>query len=315
MSCLPVPVLPWRLALGLLPLALFSAGVSAQPPAAAPALTPSALLACLIQPTRVADIGSPVIGVIESVEVERGDAVRKGQVVARLRADVERANSNVVRSRADSEADLRGAIASQDLAQQKLDRSRSLAKQNFVSGQAVEQADAEFRVARERVSQAREQLGTNAREVSSVQAQVAQRVLRAPFDGVITERYLNPGERVEDKPLLKIAVIDQLRVEVVASSAVFGSLQLGQELSVQPELVGVAARRARISQIDRVLEPASNTFRLRLELPNADGALPAGLRCKAVPVLAAESYKAPPPVAVEQNASAGVRFTPTMASR
>jgi RND family efflux transporter MFP subunit len=202
-------------------------------------------------------------------------------VLARLRAEVERANTSVVRSRAESEADLRGAAAGRDLAQQKLDRARSLASQNFVSGQAVEQAEAEFRVAKERMLQAREQLGTSAHEVSSAQAQVSQRILRAPFDGVVTERYVNPGERVEDKPLLKIAIISQLKVEVVASTTLFGSMQIGQELSVQPELAGTPARVARISQIDRVLEPASNTFRLRLDLPNENGSLPAGLRCKA----------------------------------
>jgi RND family efflux transporter MFP subunit len=240
-----------------------------------------ALLACLIVPDRVAELGSPVIGVVDEVLVERGDTVRKGQLLARLRAEVERANTGVVRARADSEAELRGAIAGSDLAQQKLARTRALAAQSFVSGQAVEQAEAEFRVAKERMHQARDQLATSAREVSSAQAQLAQRILRAPFDGVITERYVNPGERVEDKPMLKIAVISRLKVEVVASTSLFGSLRIGQELNVQPELGGAGARTARIAQVDRVLEPASNTFRLRLDLANDDGSLPAGQRCKA----------------------------------
>ncbi|CAM5784105.1 efflux RND transporter periplasmic adaptor subunit [Rhizobacter fulvus] len=262
----------------------------------------SALLACLIVPDRVAELGSPVIGVVDEVLVERGDTVRKGQVLARLRAEVERAASNVVRSRADSEAELRGAIAGHDLAQQKLERTRSLAAQNFVSAQAVEQAEAEQRVAKERMQQAREQLGTSAREVTSAQAQLAQRILRAPFDGVITERYVNPGERVEDKPMLKIAVIGRLKVEVVASTSLFGSLRLGQALSVQPELAGSGPRTARIAQIDRVLEPASNTFRLRLDLPNDDGALPAGLRCKAA--------LAGPPAPAHGAVRSGLELTP-----
>lgn len=239
------------------------------------------LLACLILPERVADLGSPVVGVVEEVTVERGELVKKGQVLVRLRADVERANTGVARSRADSEGELRAATAGRDLAQQKLDRTRSLAAQNFISTQAVEQAEAEFRVARERMQQARDQQGTSQREVSTAQAQLAQRVLRSPFDGVVTERFVHPGERVEEKPLLKVAALGRLRVEVVAATPLFGSLLVGQELSVQPELTGATARAARIVQIDRVLEPASNTFRMRLELPNDDGRLPAGLRCKA----------------------------------
>jgi len=250
-------------------------------PGAAQGSTPGAgSLACLILPERVADLGNQVAGVVDTIEVERGDMVKKGQVVARMRADVERANTGVARSRADSEADLRGAIAARDLAQLKLDRAKKLAQQSFVSAQAVEQADSEFRVADEKVSLAREQLGTSQREVVMSQAQLSQRVLRAPFDGIVIERYANPGERYEDKPMLKIASITQLRVEVVASTALFGSLQLGQELTVQPDLPGTPPRTARIAQIDRVLDPASNTFRVRLDLPNADSSLPAGLRCK-----------------------------------
>jgi len=58
---------------------------------------------CLIEPQRVAEIGSQVIGVVESLLVERGDRVTKGQVIAVLRADVERAAVGVAQSRADAE--------------------------------------------------------------------------------------------------------------------------------------------------------------------------------------------------------------------
>jgi cobalt-zinc-cadmium efflux system membrane fusion protein len=249
----------------------------AQPAAAQPT---GATLACLILPARVAEIGSAVIGVVESIEVERGDVVKKGQVLAHLRAEVERASSAVARSRAQSEAELRGAQAARELAQIKLTRSRTLKDQNFISTQAVEQAEAELKVAHERVGQARDTLRTLAQEVSMSDAQASQRTLRSPFDGVVIERYANPGERFEDKPLIKVAVISRLRVEVIVPTSLFGSMRIGQQLSVQPELPGAAARPARIAQIDRVLDPASNTFRMRLDMPNAEGQLPAGLRCK-----------------------------------
>ncbi|APW36295.1 hypothetical protein RD110_02940 [Rhodoferax koreense] len=258
-------------------LAATVATATAQP---APPPATMAPLACLILPERVAEIGSAVIGIVDAIEVDRGDTVRKGQVLIRLRAEVERASNEVARSRAQSEAELRGAVAAQDLAQIKLDRSRRLKAENFVSAQAVEQAEAEMRVAQEKVAQARENLRTLAQEVQMSDAQASQRVLRSPFDGVVTERYANPGERFEDKPLLKVAAIHRLRVEVVAPTALFGRLRPGQELLVHPELPGAAPRKAQIAQIDRVLDPASNTFRLRLDMPNGDASLPAGLRCK-----------------------------------
>ncbi|WP_189688245.1 efflux RND transporter periplasmic adaptor subunit [Pseudorhodoferax aquiterrae] len=250
-------------------------------------------LACLIQPAQVAEVGSAVIGVVQTLQADRGDRVQKGQVLATLRSEVERANAEAAESRARSLGELRGAVAALDLAELRRDRARALKDENFVSAQALEQAEAEFRVAKERVAQVREALRTATREVNATEAQLAQRTLRAPFDGVVVERYANLGERFEEKALFRVAAISTLRVELVAPLPLFGQLKVGQKIQVTPELPGAPVRTASIVQIDQVLDPASNTFRLRLDLPNADGGLPAGLRCRADLGLAAAA-KAPP---------------------
>lgn len=264
---------PWLL------LCLGSAAWSATPltTGAAP---PSQALACLIQPKKMADLGSPVVGVVQSIEVERGDRVRKGQVLLRLRADVERAGVESMRARSLSEAELSGAVASQRLAQTKLERAQHLQAQQFVSPEAVEQARTELQLAQAKVGQARDNLRILQNDLQVSTEQMAQRTVRSPFDGVVVERFANLGERAEEKPLLRLAAIDRLRVEVVVPIALFGQLKAGQSLSVRPELPGAGAREARIVQVDQVLDPASNTFRLRAELPNHDAALPAGLRCR-----------------------------------
>lgn len=270
----------WLRMAALLPLVWAgTASAAGSGPSAASGAT--ALQACVVLPSRSAELGTPAAGIVEAIEVERGDVVRKGQVLVRMRADIERAASSVAHTRADSMAELRSAQAAEDLARQKLERARSLEAQAFVSASAVEQAELEFRVAAERAAQARDQREISAREAGGAAAQLSQRVLRAPFDGVITERYANPGERFEERPLLRLADINRLRVDVVAPTSLFGRLRLGQSLSVQPELPGAAARSAQVVQIDRVLDPASNTFRLRLDMDNANGELPAGLRCRA----------------------------------
>lgn len=251
-------------------------------PAPKPGLpTSTALLACVILPQRTADVGTPLAGIVDAVLVERGDTVVKGQVLVRMRADVERASTQIASTRAESQAEHRGALAAEELARQKLERSRTLQSQNFLSAQAVEQAESEYRVARERVAQAQDQRSISKREADGAAVQLSQRVLRAPFDGVVIERHANPGERYEDRPLLRVADLARLKVEVVAPTAYFGRVRVGQDISVQPELPGMPARTARVVQIDRVLDPASNTFRMRLDIDNATDPLPAGLRCKA----------------------------------
>lgn len=259
----------------LVPIVSLAGGASAGPGAA------PAALGCLIEPHRVADVGSPVIGIIESIAVERGDRVTRGQTLATLRADVERASVEVAQAKAEAMGDLQAAIASFELAKQKLVRAQDLANQNFISPQALEQARAEASVAENRLSQAREQRSVYARERELAQAQLNLRTVRAPTNGVIADRYLAVGERVEEKPMFRVAVLDPLRVEVVLPSALFTAVRPGTAMRITPEFPDAGAREARVVVADRLIDGASNTFRVRLELPNADLRLPAGLRCKA----------------------------------
>jgi multidrug efflux pump subunit AcrA (membrane-fusion protein) len=119
------------------------------------------------------------------------------------------------------------------------------------------------------------------REHELAQAQLGLRTIRSPIGGVVVERYLSPGERVEERPLYRIAMVNPLRVEVVLPSSFYGAIRAGMPVAVTPEFPGAAPRTARVTVVDQVLDGASNTFRIRLELPNPDLALPAGLRCKA----------------------------------
>ncbi len=261
-------------------LAAFGAFV-ALPAQAAPATAGAKPLGCLIEPDRVADIGSQVVGVVESIAVERGQSVDAGQPLATLRADVERAHATVADTRSRADADILAAAASLQLAQQKMARAEALLAQNFVSAQAVEQAAAELELARQKLAQTKSQQRIWTEERRVAQAQLALRTVKSPFAGVVVERHVNEGERVEEKPLLRIAAIDPLRVELMVPTALYGAIAVGDSITVRPELPGAAPQAATVRHVDRVLDAASNTFRVRLSLPNADHRLPAGLRCKA----------------------------------
>ena len=238
-------------------------------------------LGCLIEPARISDVGSPVIGVIESTLVERGDLVRAGQPMATLRADVERQSVAVAASRAQAIGELRAAEATVELARQKLVRAKDLADQQFISSQALEQARADFQVSEQRLAQAREQRGIFAKEQELAQAQLGLRTIRSPITGVVAERFLSSGERIEEKAIFRVAVVNPLRVEVVLPSTYFSTVRSGMTVTVTPDFPGAAPRLARVTVVDRLIDGASNTFRIRAELPNADYSLPAGLRCKA----------------------------------
>jgi multidrug efflux pump subunit AcrA (membrane-fusion protein) len=110
-------------------------------------------------------------------------------------------------------------------------------------------------------------------------AQLEQRTVRAPIDGIVVDRYMAPGEYIEQKPLLRLASIDPLRVDVLVPAAAFGTIRVGDAGAVVPELLDRQPHAAVVTTVDRVIDAASNTFRVRLALPNPEHRLPAGLRC------------------------------------
>ena len=238
-------------------------------------------LMCLIQPSRIAEVGTSVTGVISDIPVERGAYVKKGHVIAVLRNDVERAALNVARSKAQAEADVRAAMAGVRYAQQRQARARELFDKKFISEQALDQNRTEARVAEQKLAQAYEQRRIWKREMGLAQSQLAQRTIVSPFSGIVAERYLSVGERVEDRSVARVVSIDPLHVEVMVPAAHFGRVHPGASATVMPELPDTQPVLAKVLLVDKLVDGASNTFRVRLLLPNPGHTLPAGLRCKA----------------------------------
>ena len=240
----------------------------------------AAALDCMIQPHQTVLVGSPAPGILDSVLVERGDRVVRGQPVVQLNATLERAAYGVARQRAAHVGEVTVASSAQELAQRELQRASELYEQNFVSKTFLDKSRTEAQVARGRSEQAQESRSLAQRQLNLAAAQLEQRTIRSPISGVVVERLMSPGEYVEQRPVLRIAAIDPLRVDVLVPAAAFGQIEPGMTGRVVPEMFDRKAHLATVKSVDRLIDAASNTFRVRLELPNPDGALPAGLRCK-----------------------------------
>ncbi len=238
-------------------------------------------LGCLFEPEQVAEVGSPVIGIVSEVFVERGSVVRKGQVLATLRSDVERASVDVANTRAKAEADFKTAEANLKLARVTQQRGEDLLRKNFISQQALDKSRADTDIAEQRLTQAREQLDVWNSELALARAQLGQRSIRAPIDGIIADRYVWAGERVEEKALFKVAKIDPLRVEMVVPVALYGLVNQGMMVEVTPEMPNAKPLHAWVVLVDKLIDGASNTFRVRAQIANSEFAIPSGLRCKA----------------------------------
>lgn len=237
-------------------------------------------LGCLILPKQETQLGTPITGVIKAIHVDRGDHVTKGQVLVEMHAEVERAELAVTQARAQVVAAVNAAEANVRLAENRFRRLEDLRERKLVSEQDFDQAEAELELARQQLIQSAEQLTIFNREASLAEARLQQREIRAPFSGVIVDRMAEPGERIEHHPVLRLASIDELRVELVMAGASFGSIKPNDKVTVFPELSELAPVETLVTVVDPIIDAASNTYRVRLLLDNSDLTVPSGVRCR-----------------------------------
>jgi RND family efflux transporter MFP subunit len=237
-------------------------------------------LDCIIEPFQVVAIGSPVTGLIEKVHVERSDLVEAGQILVELESTVERAAVALARSRSRMNGELEARQANHALGQRNRERAEKLFENNALSLELRETVETEAEVARLEVEQARDDKRLASLQLEQALAVLKRRTIHSPISGVVTERLMSAGERVEEETILKVARVDALRVEVILPAAMFGSIRPGMRASVVPEFPGDQVHVASVTIVDRVIDAASGTFGARLELPNLDQSIPGGLHCQ-----------------------------------
>lgn len=239
----------------------------------------AAPLDCLVQPSRIVELGSQTSGLIEFLHVERGDRVEAGQVVVELEAGVERAAVEVARMRATAQGELRARAEALALSESRRVRGTELFEKQALSEETREELDTQARVAELELVQAKESRELAILELRQAEALLARRILHAPISGVVTERLLQAGEIVDEETVLKIAQIDPLRVDVLMPASRFGTVRAGARATVEPEFPVEASVVATVAVVDPVIDAASGTFNVRLDLPNPDGQIPGGLHC------------------------------------
>ena len=237
-------------------------------------------LDCIIFPQVVVAVGSPVDGLLEKVHVDRGDLVKEGQVLATLEASVEKATEALAAARATVESSIKSNQVRVDFGIRRFVRTEDLYKKELVPLKEMDEAETGKILAEIGLLEAKENQRIAELELERARALLAQRTIRSPVTGVVTERLLSAGEFTKATPILKLAQIHPLRVEVIVPVALLGKIAAGMRAEVMPEAPVNRTHAARVTIVDRVVDAASGTFGVRLELPNPAYRLPAGLKCK-----------------------------------
>lgn len=206
----------------------------------------------MMEPYLTVNVAAQVPGILEEVMVKRGEIVKKGQVLATLRAGVEK-------------ADLEQASALLDFNRRKLDRNKDLVAKGNVSANDEDEMETEIK--------------KDEAIVHEVAAKLEMKTIRSPVDGVVVKVDLSAGEYVGEKPIMTLAQIDPINVEVVLPVSDYGTIRKGMLAEVRPEYPVGGNYRGKVTIVDRVVNAASGSFGVRVELPNSNLAIPAGLRC------------------------------------
>lgn len=237
-------------------------------------------LECLIEPEQRVLLSAAVEGVVSEVLVDRGDRVEKGQVVARLESSLEEATLASAEARARAVGELEASMARLELENTRWRQAQQLYANQLISDLERDEAASDQLVAEADVRRSKENQEQARLELDRARAMVERRRIRSPIDGVVVRRMVSPGEYADPPQILELAQVDPLRVEVYAPVSLLGRFSIGMPGRVKLEEPIGAELEAKVVVVDPVVDAASGTFGVRLELPNPDRSIPAGVNCR-----------------------------------
>lgn len=232
-------------------------------------------------PWQHVDLRARVAGFVETIRVDRGDAVREGDVVAVLSApELESQLAEAGAKVRSSEATAAAAKASLVSARATLERLEQAAKtEGAVAGlelvharQAVEAAENSMRAAEAAAAAAKE-----AR--AALEATAAYLQIRAPFSGVVAERFVHPGALAGPSagPLLRLEQTQRLRLVAAVPEQHYATVRTGAAVTFTVGAHPGQSFRGTVARFARTLDARTRTMAVELDVANPAGVLAPGL--------------------------------------
>ena len=237
-------------------------------------------LDCVMEPRSLVKIGSPEEGILEHLAVERGDLIETGEVVARLDDTLETFAVELGRLRTERDMDVASSRIRLQYSRRELDRAKALNDRAMLAAKTRDEAEVEAQLARYALRAAELDRRLAQIDFQQAKAHLERRTIHSPVKGVVVDVEMSPGEYVyEQSPVMTVAEIDPLNVEVFVPISRYRTVRVGMPAEVRPVDPIGGVYEARVSVVDRVFDAASGTFGVRLQLPNPDYGLPAGIKC------------------------------------
>lgn len=231
-----------------------------------------------VSAAQTSNLGSQMMGTILEMRVREGDRVQRGQVLAVIddsqpRAALDRAIAadNAVQQQ------LAAAESELSLAESTLKRYQTLYERKSLSPQEFEEVKARQQSALSRRDMARAEQAQAKATITQARASLDYARIRAPFDGVITEKRADPGSLASPGvPLLTLEDIRRYRLETTVNESDLRYIRIGNKVPVTIDALGDDELSGRVAQIVPAADPGSRSFVVKIELP-ADPRLRSGL--------------------------------------
>jgi RND family efflux transporter MFP subunit len=221
-----------------------------------------------LRPLEQADVGSKTLGYLDAVLVDRGDRVRRGQLIAVVRP------SDLPDQLSAARSTLAQAQAQAALARANRDRGERLAPTGFVSQQDLQQQQTAVESAEASLAAAQSNVGALATRLGEMR-------IEAPLDGYVYIRKLDPGALVGPSSgngaIVTIQKLDTLRVFVPVNERDVAQLRVGQDAHVEVDALPGRTFEGKVVRVAPAFDPLARTLDAEVQLANTAGQLRPGM--------------------------------------
>lgn len=211
-------------------------------------------------------------GKIKKVAVEEGAMVKKGQILARQENDIENIQLQMLTAQAEDTTKIR--LAEVEAEQKKEDRVKfeSARTEGALTDWELDHARLDEETANLKLKQARFEHEQDIRKKTESEEVLNQLDLTSPINGIVEEVKIEVGESVQELvPAIRVVQIDPLYIDAPVAYLQCKGLKPKQKVDVyfpEAEGKGPTIIRGQIKNISSVADAASNTIRVRIEVPN-----------------------------------------------
>jgi RND family efflux transporter MFP subunit len=218
-------------------------------------------------------------GRLVSVNVQLGDPVRRGQLLAKLEdfeivEQVKQAEASLEVARAtirQREADLK-------VAELNFDRSKNLFQRQLLAKQALDDAESRYLAAQAQIDLSRAQAQQTSARLEELQINLGNTRITSPVDGFVGRRNVDPGAWVsQNAPIVSVVEISSLRLVANVVEKDLRLVNTGDPATVEVDAYPGDLFKGRIARVSPVLDPATRTAAMEVEIPNRDNRLKPGM--------------------------------------